>query len=302
MEEKIQDKTLLNEKHRFWELDFVRGLCVLLMILDHAAYSIMRVAPMIDEMLGKTIWDGASSWVANSYWYGDFRTLVRFFVLGAFFLICGISCTFSRSNAKRGTICFFVGCFLTFVTTLIDQIFDMGISIYFGVLHMLGVSMLIYAGLQAIGRKIQKLGKTEKNKAITSAIGDYLPSVVGIILLIVYFACWYDGIRGDMPITDSAIDDVALSKLVSLFVNLNVSSEFVIGGSDYWTLLPWSAIVLAGGAIGVGLYKSKAKNYLAFADGKWNKPICFLGRHALAAYVLHQVAVVVVLFLVTLIA
>lgn len=290
------------QKRRFWELDFVRGLCVILMVLDHFLYSVMDVMPMVDEMLGKTVWQAASAWVLDAYWYSKLRITVRFFVLGAFFTLCGISCTFSRSNLKRGSTCFLVGCGITFVTVLIDRIFDMGLSIYFGVLHMLGLSMLVYGLLQKCGDLIAKIGKDEKTKKITRAIGDYLAPAVGLILVIVYFACWSEGIEGDSFVTNVSPESKTASMLASLFVDVKPQLYgYVIGGADYWPLLPWAAFVLLGGAIGVGLYRSRAKNYLAPLDGKWNKPVCFVGRHALFIYVAHQVAVVVILFLLTLI-
>lgn len=290
-------------KSRIWELDFVRGICVILMVLDHIMYSIMDVAPFMDIMLGKSVWDNISLWIQDVYWYSGLRTYVRFLVLGAFFIVCGTSCSLSRSNFKRGALCFLVGCGVSCVTVIIDKIFAVGISIYFGVLHMLGVSILVYALLTELGKLICKLGKSEKTKVVTRTIGDYLAPIMGVILLIVYFTCFFEGIKGDMPITNVKIEDKSMSVLASLFVNVQYSSiEHIVGGADFWPLFPWLAIVLVGGFVGVGIYKSKARNYLARFDGKWNKPVCFVGRHALLIYVAHQVAAVALLFLITLIA
>lgn len=290
------------KKRRFWELDFIRGICVILMIFDHVMYSVMEVAPFIDGMLGKTIWEGASKFVEDVYWYGGLRITVRFIVLFFLFTVCGTACTLSRSNVKRGLMCFLVGCGITCVTVIVDRIFDMGISIYFGVLHMLGVSMMLYGALSKLGDLIAKIGKDDKTKKITRMVGDYLAPSIGLILLIVYFSCFFDGLIGDNLVSNVYIEDPQMSMIASLFIDVvrhdDVASS--IGGADYWPLLPWAAVVFIGGFIGRGLYHSKHKYFLSKADGKWNKPVCFVGRHALIIYAAHQVVAVALIFLITL--
>lgn len=39
-------------KERFWELDFLRGLCVVLMVFDHFMYCLWDIMPSINQMLG----------------------------------------------------------------------------------------------------------------------------------------------------------------------------------------------------------------------------------------------------------
>ncbi len=302
MENVLTEPNIEEKKRRFWELDFIRGICVILMIFDHLMYSVMDVAPFLDRMLGKTIWEGASKFIGDVYWYGGLRVTVRFIVLFFFFTICGTSCTLSRSNVKRGFMCFLVGCGISCVTVIVDRIFDMGISIYFGVLHMLGVSMMLYGALDKLGDLIARIGKSEKSKKITRAIGDYLAPSVGLILLIIYFSCFHAGIRGDSLISNVYIEDPQMSSLASLFIDVvrHPGAISSIGGADYWPLLPWAAVVLIGGFLGRGLYHSEYKYFLSKADGKWNKPVCFVGRHALIFYAAHQVAAVALIFIITL--
>lgn len=292
------------KKHRYWELDFLRGLCVVLMVFDHIMYSIYGVMPTLSPE-AKVFWQNASTWIGDVYWYGMLRIVVRFMVLFCFFLICGISCTFSRSNLKRGGLCFLVGCGITFFTVVADAMLDLGISIYFGVLHMLGVSMMLYGLIDKLGLLIAKIGKDDKTKNITKIIGEYLAPSIGLVLFIIFFACFCDGLNGDTFATNVTIEDRATSVFASLFVDVNLFDNdylYTIGGADYWPLLPWTAVVLMGGFIGRGLYHSKAKDYLAPLDGKWNKPVCFVGRHALIIYVAHQVVAFILLYLITLIA
>lgn len=285
-----------SKKRRFWELDFIRAICVILMVFDHAMYTMGSVMP---DFNGE-FWANASLWVNGTYWHHPVRIGIRIVVLFLFFLICGISCTFSRSNLKRGFMCFLLGCAITFFTVVADKIFNLGVSIYFGVLHMLGISMMLYALFDWLGSLIAKLGKSDNAKKVTKIIGDYLAPAIGLILFIVFFACLYSEMRYGSFVTDVYMEDKSSSILASLFIEVKSAS---LSGADYWPLLPWTAIVLMGGAIGRGIYHNdKTENYLAKLDGKWNKPICFVGRHALVVYVAHQVVVFALFYLITLIA
>ncbi len=294
----------ISKKKRFWELDFIRGICVILMVIDHVLFVAMYAMPQIGVMLGTDKWNGIGEWLNDNYWYGNFRLCIRFPVLFLFFLICGISCTLTKSNAKRGVLCLAVACAVTTVTVLIDKVMNIGISIYFGVLHMLGIAMLLYALFDFLGGLPAKKIKDERGKHIAAEVGKYLAPTIGAILFIVYFACFYGGIEGDVFNSNVVIKDESLSVFASFFVNIfpNSNSGIAsIGGADYWPLLPWAAVVLIGGFIGRLVYNDdRIKYFAAPIDGKWNKPICFVGRHALIVYVCHQVAAVALLFVVTL--
>lgn len=292
----------VRKKKRFWELDFIRGLCVVLMVFDHVMFVMMYAMPSVGAMLGTDKWNAIANWIEDNYWLSDLRKCVRFPVLFLFFLICGISCTLSKSNLRRGGLCFAVALAVTAVTVTIDAIFGLGVSIYFGVLHMLGIAMLLYALFEFLGRLPARLIKDEKKKVTAKKIGEYLAPTVGLILFVVYFCCLFKGITGDIFDSNVVIEDKGASTFASLFVNIMPDvGGGTIGGADYWPLLPWAAIVLMGGFIGRLVYNNdKIKYFASPLDGKWNKPICFVGRHALIIYVCHQAAAVALLFIVTL--
>lgn len=157
---------------------------------------------------------------------------------------------------------------------------------------MLGVAMLSY-GL------IDKLGTSQKSKNVYGFFGKYLPCIVGILLLAVYFI-WLGHIENMKFVSDIEVKNESLKPIVSIFTQVK-NYNFVQYSHDYFALLPYGAIVLLGSGIGKAVYRSKLRNYAAKADGKWNKPVCFMGKYALYAYVLHQVAAVVLIFLITLI-
>lgn len=55
--------------------------------------------------------------------------------------ISGMSSRYSHNNAKRGIQCFFIGMIITFIFAF----FAPTAPILFGILHFMGVSMMIYA-------------------------------------------------------------------------------------------------------------------------------------------------------------
>jgi uncharacterized membrane protein len=113
---------------RIWEIDFLRGLAILLMVLYHAGYDLVELAG-IRKVLGITF-DLQS---------GPFRIAVDLFA-GLFIVLCGISGTLTRSNIRRG---FKLLAFALLVNAA-SYVFSPEEAIHFGILHCLGVCILFY--------------------------------------------------------------------------------------------------------------------------------------------------------------
>ena len=142
-----QERALKPVKNRIWELDFLRGVCVLLMIFDHFMFDIA-------EIFGK-------SWAAEKgteffiglygralvYSESPLRLVTQDIVVWVFALLCGISCSFSRNNLKRGIEVAVFALIITIVTTALDM------QIKFGILHMFAVAILIWVAINALARK-----------------------------------------------------------------------------------------------------------------------------------------------------
>ncbi|MBI3259237.1 MAG: DUF1624 domain-containing protein [Ignavibacteriae bacterium] len=64
---------------------------------------------------------------------------------------------------------------------------------------------------------------------------------------------------------------------------------------DYFPLLPWLGMMLIGIFAGNTLYK-KGKRTFEIRKTSLSKNMCFLGRHSLVIYMLHQVLLVLVLY------
>lgn len=115
-------------KKRIWELDAFRGICVLGMLIVHFVYDLTELYRLVSWQPGDTF-----AWVQR--WGG---------VL--FLLLSGICVTLGRRSIRRGLIVFGCGLLCTAVTVGMYRLglSGNGIQIYFGVLHCLGVCMILW--------------------------------------------------------------------------------------------------------------------------------------------------------------
>jgi len=251
-------------RQRIWELDFIRGLCVALMIMDHTFYDLGFV--FLGQWFpagGGGLLYGLCDFARNFYWFHPARIVVHALALICFIGICGLCCSFSASNLKRGLKLLAVALLLTAATWGMDLLYGSRDSfiIRFGILHLLALSILAYELLRKLPRRsILLLGLA------MAALG------------------WYFQAR---PTLWSGLVPFALG---------------VGGGSysaDYFPVLPWMGYYLAGAALTGGLlYKEKRSYFPGRGQGKGLRPLLFLGRHSLAAYIVHQPAVYGLLLLI----
>lgn len=261
---KISQTKLLNTApRRIWELDFLRGICVLLMVWDHFMYDVAYVFKTAWQATGSA---GVIGFVdfAQGYMTGALREMFHPVIFTMFFVICGISCSFSKNNLQRGIEALFFAFTISVVTSILDT------PITFGVLHMLGFSILFWWAINTV---------CARNKYATAAVA----LVVGIVIVVV----------GNIP---------------DIWANVTANEDWffvhdAFGGAynsnDYFPLFPYVGYMLLGAAAAPLLYP-KRKSLLPFLDKfNWHAPISFCGRIALWVYVFHQIAVMVILCLIS---
>lgn len=114
------------KKERIWELDALRGLCILGMIAVHLVFDLVSFAGLRLHI---------PAWFTFMQQYGH--------VL--FILISGICATLAARSFRRGVIVFGAGLLVSYVTLFMDVVLGMGeIRIWFGILHLLGACMMLY--------------------------------------------------------------------------------------------------------------------------------------------------------------
>lgn len=232
-------------KKRIWELDTARGICILGMVIMHLLYDIDNVSA--------------------AFSLGDFPLLKFIQTWGGvlFFLISGICITLGSRPVRRGLIVCGAGLLVTGVTFGMYALgfAGKGIIIWFGVLHCLGLCMLLWP----LVRRFPTWGLAVLAAAVIG-LGFYL-----------------DTVRVDFP------------WLIPLGL---VTDSF--SSSDYFPLLPFFGFFLAGAVVGRTLYKNK-ESLFPRVDPRNPilRFFSFLGKWSLPIYLLHQPVLTGILTLVT---
>ena len=216
-----------SKQNRIDILDGWRTLAVLFMVVWHALYDLAAVGAI------------PAAWMQSTA-----SELVRSFVSVSFILLAGISCRFTRSNLRRGVKTLLAAMLVTAATWAAGQ------PVWFGVLHLLGCGMLLYA---LVGKRWERLPDG-------AAIGT------GLILF---------------AVTRLVTERVRVGVPGLWILGLRTAG---FSSADYYPLLPWLPLFFAGAALGGMILKSdgawKGKKLPAWAT--WP------GRHALIIYLVHQ--------------
>lgn len=242
-----------NLRERFWEVDSLRGIAIVMMITYHFLYNL--------TFFGIYSLDVYSGFL----WY--FARITAF----TFIFLMGVSLTLSSTRAelicgydegglfkkylKRGLKIFLLGLFITIVTWIfIPQEF-----IIFGVLHFIGIAIILsYPFL--------------KHKYLNLILGLFIITLgiyLGIYTFNFYWLVWL----GFIPNTLQTV--------------------------DYFPLLPWFGVVLLGLFFGRLMYKNYQRQFKIpdLSKSYFIRGFSFLGRHSLVIYLLHQPVLIIILYL-----
>ena len=252
------------KKERIWELDFIRGLCVLLMIFDHTIYDLTSYSYQWFEETGKQIFYEIYSISYHYFFELDLRLIVEPIVVIIFCAVCGISCSFSRNNLKRAIELAVCSILITIVTTIIES------PITFGILHMLTVSILMWCLINFICRK----------KPLVTA---FACGIIGIAVIVIAYVC--NSIYETNP---TAFTDNNTWYFLGEFMRADPSK---IVNNDDQPIFPLMGYMLLGAAIGPIVYKNKKSLMPSLGKYDWYAPVNFWGRIAIWVYIFHQIII-----------
>ena len=226
-------KTL--SKNRIWEIDFLRGMLIPGMIMIHLIYDVV-------DLYGFIHWP-------YPQWYSLFKNNY-----GALFVILsGLSVTLGSRSVRRGVQVLLGGMCCTVVTVGM-YLFGMagkGIIIYFGVLHCLGVCMMLWPLFRKCPGWVLVL------------VGAVLVATGWVLRTHIYI---------NMPLL------LPLGFRFYGFASL-----------DYFPLMPNFGYFLLGAALGRKLYSQKRSLWPdGPAENPVVRFFSLCGRHSLAIYLVHQ--------------
>ncbi len=243
----------MNLNERFWEIDFLRGLAVIMMISYHLLFdlSFFGVYPINTS--------------SGFFWY--FARITAFM----FIFLVGISLHLSYSRAKmsgryvgekdlffkylkRGLKIFSLGILITLATWIfIRQDF-----IIFGILHFVGLAIILEYPFMKY---------------------KYFNLALGLVLIVLGFY----------------LSNFTFSFSWLLWLGFIPQSLQTV---DYFPLLPWIGVVSMGMFIGTVLYYNYQRKF-KIPDISSLLPVrlfCFLGRHSLLIYFIHQPILIILLY------
>ena len=205
-----------------------------------------RTAALITMLAYHFIYDlGTFGFITRAQVFSFWPQALQRFTCYSFIIISGISCRFSHSNARRGLMTFSCGVVVGIIAS------RSGLPIRFGILHLLGISMLVYAAVEKPLRRI--------------------PGFVAPVLWLGLF--------------------VALKLLIARAPEVESKFLFPFGlvypgffSSDYFPIFPWLFLFLAGTWLGGQIADDK----LPWLSAPIPRQLTWPGRHTLVIYMAHQ--------------
>lgn len=233
---------------RYWEIDFLRGTAVIMMVIFHFLFDLALFTSLQVQIY-------AGFW----FWFARITASI-------FLVLVGISLTISHNRMqeekkivfpkflKRGAKIFCYGLLITIIT----WIFFPQEFIVFGVLHFIGISIII---------AFPFIKWKKRNLALAA--------------ILVFSGIFLQGFSFDF------------SGLLWLGFMPKGFTTF-----DYFPLLPWFGAILMGIFAGNTLYPKAKRKFRIKELGKkfFAKQLCWLGRHSLAIYFLHQPILIAIIF------
>jgi len=264
------------KKNRIWELDFFRGISILLVVVDHAMYDFARVFDF---------WRDSGS--AFLQFFNKYGTLyldsdVRFFwrpaFLFVFFFTSGLCTAFSRNNFLRGARLVIVAAGISLVTYGCDKLFGTDVYAMFGVIHCIAAVILIYAAIDGLLRLIFKAISAATKKA-PNKTAERIVHIVVFLSLGIAFAIinhFYNVPLADVSGSYEAIETD--SKILGLFFYCENWWT-----ADYFPLFPYISFFFLGAGFTRILYENK-KSLFPSLDGVWHKVFTLPGRYSIFFY------------------
>lgn len=234
---------------RFWEIDLVRGIAIILMVVFHLVYDL--------NYFGNQSFDpGSGIWL----YAGRIAAILFIFLVGL-----SLTISFSRTRSaspgkvhymkylKRGMRIFSLGMLITLVTLL----FLPDGAIFFGILHFIGISIILAYPF------------------LSNRLGNLFYGLV-FILIGLY------------------LKDLSFGFSWLLWLGLRPESFYTF---DYFPIFPWFGVTLFGIFAGNLLYPGNKRSFNIPDLSKYApaRLLCIMGQRSLLIYLVHQPILILLL-------
>lgn len=237
---------------RLWEIDAIRGIALIIMILFHFFYDLNHFG------------------VTNYKLYTGLFSYLAYITASVFVILAGVSLTINLKKSQkkyatkeiykrfilRGIKIFLLGVIITLITLFyIPERF-----VLFGVLHCIGISIILAIPFLSY-------------KTTNILLGIPIIAIGMILRTMTFDFEWF----------------IPLGFLPQRYFTI-----------DYFPLFPWFGVILIGIALGNLLYPDAQRSYKIREQIKNPIPkgISFIGRHSLHVYFLHQPILILIILLI----
>ena len=236
---------------RFWEVDLLRGVAIVLMVLYHLVFDLNYFAVYDIE-------------VSSGFWLAVARAAASLFLL-----LVGLSLTLSHSRARllgqedrfRIRLLKRIAWILSLAlgVTLVTYLFIGKGFIVFGVLHLIGLSLLLAYPFLRLQRANIIFG-----------------------LLFILLGIYLQTVSVDYPWL--------------LWLGLAPPDFYSV---DYFPVFPWFGLILVGMGLGRLFYPGYRRRIAVpdLSPSSFARGLAFLGRKSLAIYLIHQPIMIVIMYL-----
>lgn len=245
-------KALLKENKRYYLLDSLRGTSIISMIAFHLCYDLFMIYGI------------------NTSWYFYPITAVwERSICVVFILVSGMCLNFSENGIKRGILLNLAG----FAVTCVTVIAEPNQAVWFGVLNLIGCSMMIVSVLSDNLKKIRPLS--------------------GALISFLLYAVSYDvpkGYVGLFGLDIVKLPDFLYSCKYLAFLGFPSSDFF---STDFFPLIPWIFLFAAGFYLWNFIVEKNLTKYFELKIPVLDK----IGRYSLWIYLAHQPIIMGILML-----
>lgn len=245
-------KALLKENKRYYLLDSLRGISIISMIAFHLCYDLFMIYGI------------------NTSWYFYPITAVwERSICVVFILVSGMCLNFSGNGIKRGILLNLAG----FAVTCVTVIAEPNQAVWFGVLNLIGCSMMIVSVLSDNLKKIRPLSGALISFLLYAVSYDVPKVYVGLFGL--------DIVR---------LPDFLYSCKYLAFLGFPSSDFF---STDFFPLIPWIFLFAAGFFLWNFIVEKNLTKYFELKIPVLDK----IGRYSLWIYLAHQPIIMGILML-----
>ena len=229
-------------KNRYYLIDSLRGFWIINMVVFHLLYDLFVI------------------FYPNNLFENPLVYVWERFICSSFIFISGISLNFSKNAYKRGILLNIYGFIITVVTTLAIP----SEAIWFGILNLLGCSILILQALREYAEKFHPL------------IGAFM----SFLLFTILYGIPYRHI-GLFGLKILNLPDILYSVKYLAFLGLP-SADF--HSSDYFTINPWIFLYFTGFFVWKLIKSASIDSFF-----KIKIPVLdVIGMKSIWIYILHQ--------------